>query len=240
VVPQLIFVNSKTASQIHISLGYAVQKMMVVPNGFDLARFRPDEGARGRVRASLGCTDDTPLVGMVARFDPLKNHSGFISAMALVHRQMPEVHLCIAGKGVDRDKQELMRLIEKLGLLDNTHLLGARDDVPELMAALDVLACPSHAEAFPNVVGEAMACGVPCVATDVGDCAYIIGDAGHVVPVGDVAGFASSAEVLLKLSRTQQIELGQRARARVAGLFEIGQVVRLYVGSYELLRLKSQ
>ena len=173
---------------------------------------------------------------MVGRFDPLKNHSGFISAMALVNRQMPEVHLLMAGKGVDHDNQELMRSIERSGLLGNTHLLGERDDVPALMAALDVLVCPSHAEAFPNVIGEAMATGVPCVATDVGDCAYIIGDTGHVVPAGEMVGLASGVEALTKLSRMQQIELGKKARARIAGFFEIGHVVRRYEDTYESLR----
>lgn len=237
VIPRCIFLNSETASRIHAALGYAAEKMSIVPNGFDLSRFRPDEGARGRVRTSLGCSDDTLLVGMIGRFDLLKNHSGFISAMAMVRRQMPEVHMLLAGKGVDRDNEELMRSIERAGLLDNMHLLGARDDVPELMAALDVLACPSHAEAFPNVVGEAMAAGVPCVATDVGDCAYIIGDTGYIVPVGDMDGLASRVETMLKLSREQRAALGGKARARVASEFEIGHVVRRYQESYESLEV---
>lgn len=240
VVPQRIFLNSATARRIHISLGYAADKMSVVPNGFDLSRIRSDKEARDRVRAGLGLTDDTPLVGMVGRFDPLKNHFGFISAMAMVCRQMPQVRLLMVGKGVDRDNEELMRSIEKAGLLDNTHLLGARDDVPELMAALDVLACPSHAEAFPNVVGEAMAAGVPCVATDVGDCATIIGDTGTVVPVGDMARFAAALESLLKLPRPQRAALGEKARARMASHFEIGRVVRRYEESYESLWMSVQ
>lgn len=237
VIPQRIFLNSETARRIHVSLGYAGVKMSVVPNGFDLSRFRPDDGARGRVRAGLGCADDTLLVGMVGRFDPLKNHSGFISAMAMVHRHMPQVQLLLAGKGVDRDNEELVHSIERAGLSANTHLLGPRDDVPELMAALDVLACPSHAEAFPNVVGEAMAAGVPCVATDVGDCAYIIGDTGHVVPAGNMAGFASSVEAMLKLSHAERTALGEKARVRVASYFEIGHVVRRYEETYESLRV---
>lgn len=97
------------------------------------------------------------------------------------------------------------------------------------MAALDVLACPSHAEAFPNVVGEAMASGVPCVATDVGDCAYIIGDTGTIVPAGDMAAFASGVEAMLKLSREQRAALGEKARARVANHFDIGRVVCQYL-----------
>lgn len=234
VIPQRIFLNSETASRIHASLWYAA-KMSVVPNGFDLSRFRPDDGARRRVRVALGCADDTLLVGMVGRFDPLKNHFGFISAMAMVHRHMPQVRMVLAGKGVDRDNEELVQSIERAGLLGNVHLLGPRDDVPELMAALDVLACPSHAEAFPNVVGEAMAAGVPCVATDVGDCAYIIGNTGYIVPVGDMAGFASNVEAMLRLSRVERTALGEKARARVESHFEIAGVVRRYEEAYELL-----
>lgn len=235
VIPQRIFLNSETASRIHVELGYAAGKMVVVPNGFDLFRFKPDEGARLRIRAGLGCADDTLLVGMIGRFDPLKNHAGFFSAMAIVHRCLPQVHLVLAGKGVDRDNEELMRSIEGAGLVENTHLLGSRDDMPELMAALDVLACPSHAEAFPNVVGEAMASGVPCVATDVGDCAYIIGDTGQVVPAGDMAGFAPGVAAMLKLSPAERASLGRRARERVASEFEIGRVVRRYQELYESL-----
>lgn len=240
VIPRRIFLNSETASRIHVELGYAAGKMDVVPNGFDVSRFRPDDGACFRLRAELGCPGDTLLVGMIGRFDPLKNHAGFFSAMAIVHRHLPQVHLLLAGKGIDRDNEELMRLIEGVGLMENTHLLGPRDDVPELMAALDVLACPSHAEAFPNVVGEAMASGVPCVATDVGDCAYIIGGTGTIVPARDIAGFASGVEALLKLSREQRVALGEKARARVASHFEISRVVRCYEESYESLRVNVQ
>ncbi len=104
------------------------------------------------------------------------------------------------------------------------------------MAALDVLACPSHAEAFPNVIGEAMAAGVPSVATDVGDCNYIVGDTGRIVPVGDMPGFAGEVVVLLSLSQAERTSLGKNARARVASHFEIGSVVRKYEDAYGLLR----
>lgn len=234
-IPQRIFLNSETASRIHVALGYAAHKMTVVPNGFDLSRFRPDEGARARVRAALGCAADTPLVGMVGRHDPLKNHAGLITAMIGVRQTMPRVHLIMAGAGVDENNGALMRCIEQAGLSGCVHLLGARDDVPELMAALDVLACPSHAEAFPNVVGEAMAAGVPCVVTDVGDCAYILGEAGVVVPVGDMTALAAGLVAMLRLSSEQRAALGARARARVADCFEIGRIVRRYETSYESL-----
>lgn len=239
VIPRRIFLNSETAMRIHIALGYAARKMSVIPNGFDLSRFKPDENARLRIRAELGCDDNTLLVGMIGRFDPLKNHAGFFSAMAIVHRRLPQVQLVLAGKDIDRDNKELMRSIEEAGLIKNTHLLGPRDDMPDLMAALDVLACPSHAEAFPNVVGEAMACGVPCVATDVGDCAYIIGDTGHVVAARDMTGFAACLEALLKLPRAERATLGRSARERIAREFEIGHIVRRYQKLYESLKVNA-
>lgn len=235
VVPQRIFLNSETALRIHVSLGYAAKKLSVIPNGFDLSSFRPDDRARARVRTCLGCADDALLVGMVGRFDPLKNHFGFIAAMAIVHRYMPKVQLVLAGEGVDPTNAELMAAIKKAGLKMNTHLLGKRDDMPELMAALDVLACPSHAEAFPNVIGEAMACGVPCVATDVGDCAYIVGDTGKVVPPGNVAAFAAAVAEMLSLTHEQRASMGEKARTRVGRYFDVKRIVRRYQESYEAL-----
>jgi glycosyltransferase involved in cell wall biosynthesis len=235
VIPQSIFFNSETARQIHLSLGYAAERMVVVPNGFNLSCFRLDEGARHEVRAELNLSDETPLVGMVGRFDPLKNHAGFFEAMKILNSRMPEAHFLLAGQGIDDANVDLMRLRESVGMLANTHLLGLRKDMPRLMAALDVLVCPSHAEAFPNVAGEAMACGVPCVVTDVGDCAYIVGDTGRVVATGDMAGLASAVVALLELPAVEKATLGENARARVAAHFEIGWVVSRYEESYESL-----
>lgn len=240
VIPQRIFLNSGTARQIHLSLGYAAKKMFVLPNGFDLDRFKPDENARFRVRVGLGCAENALLVGMVGRFDPLKNHAGFIEAMAIVHRHMPQVHFVLAGKGIDAHNEELMASIRRENLTENMHLLGSRNDVPDLMAAFDVLVCPSHAEAFPNVVGEAMASGVPCVVTDVGDCAYIIGDTGYVVPKGDMGGLTKAVEAILGLPCTARTAMGERARVRVSRLFEINKVVRQYEESYESLKVGVQ
>jgi glycosyltransferase involved in cell wall biosynthesis len=240
VIPKRIFINSETARQIHLDLGYAAEKIDVLPNGFDISLFRPDDDARIRLRAELGCSSETLLVGMIGRYDPLKNHAGFFTAMSYVHRLIPAVQLVLAGKGIERNNDELMRLIEEAGLLEYTHLLGPRGDMPILMAGLDILACPSHAEAFPNVVGEAMASGTLCVATDVGDCAYIIGETGGVVPSGDMTNFASSVVSMLKLSRAQRSALSEKARARITSQFEIGSVVRQYEKAYELTRKSMQ
>jgi len=239
-VPKCIFLNSETARQLHIALGYASKTMEVVPNGFDVSRFKPDDDARSTVRAELGLPPNMLLIGMIGRYDPLKNHVGFFSAMAMVRQYYPQVHFVLAGKDIDCDNAELMRLIEQKGLSKNTHLLGPRDDMPRLMASLDLLASTSHAEAFPNVIGEAMASGVPCVATDVGDSAYIVGDCGRIVPPGDMSSFASAVREILQFSPAQRSALGERARARVASLFEISAVVRRYEAVYEKLGVNAQ
>lgn len=234
-VPSRILSCSEKARQVHVACGYAAEKMVVVPNGFDLARFKPGEDARKRVRAELGLDVDTPLVGLIGRFDPQKNHAGFFEAAGELHRHMPHVHFVLAGQGVDRDNAALVQAMTQAGVLANTHLLGLRNDVPDLMAALDVLASSSYGEAFPNVLGEAMACGVPCVVTDVGDSAYIVGDTGRVVASGDMHRLAVALEELLLLPLSEKAALGERARARVAEYFEIGKVVQKYENFYESL-----
>lgn len=235
-VPSKILSCSEKARQIHVALGYAAEKMRVVPNGFDLARFKQDDDARSAVRAELGIDDHTPLVGLIGRFDLQKNHAGFFAAAGVLHRQMPHVHFVLAGRGIDGNNPTLMQAINNAGVLANTHLLGLRDDVPRLMAALDVLASSSsYGEAFPNVLGEAMACGVPCAVTDVGDSAYIVGDTGRVVASGDMTGLAAALKDLLALPPAEKAALGARARARVAAHFEIGKVVQQYEDFYEAL-----
>lgn len=232
-VPSHILSCSEQARQAHVALGYAAEKMLVVPNGFDLARFKPDQVARHRIRAELNITDQTPLVGLIGRFDPQKNHVGFIEVAGMLHRAMPDVHFVLAGKGIDGGNAVLMHAITQAGVAAHTHLLGLRNDISELMAALDVLTSSSYGEAFPNVLGEAMACGVPCVVTDVGDSAYIVGDTGRVVESGDMVGLAVALGDLLALLPQERAALGERARARVAEYFEIGAVVRRYEGFYE-------
>lgn len=233
VLPVYILTCSSRAADVHAKIGYAEDKLHVIPNGFDLNHFVPNVSARASVRAELGLSTDVPLVGLVARFDSQKNHIGFIDAASLVHAELPHVHFVLAGTGVDSTNSLLSNAIAARGLQANVHMLGRRDDVPRLMASLDVLASPSHGEAFPNVLGEAMACGVPCVVTDVGDSAEIVGSTGRVVAPGDMAGLAEGLLELLRLSFEQKSTLGRQARDRVAANYEISHVARLYEDFYE-------
>ncbi len=236
-VPRAILTCSERSRSVHVAAGYSAHKMVLITNGFDLTRFVPDAAARSSIRAELGLEPDTPLVGVVARDDPQKNHLGFVQAAAAVCAAMPQCHFVLAGQGIDLAHAGLGRAIEQAGLQQHVHLLGRRDDVPRLMAALDVLASPSHGEAFPNVLGEAMACAVPCVVTDVGDSADIVGDTGRVVAAGDMGNMARELLAVLQLPVEQRRAMGASARARVQERYELGDVTRRYEDFYsELLR----
>lgn len=234
-VPDRILCCSEAARNIHVAFGYAPEKMVVVPNGFDIAHFKPDPNARQSVRAELGLSLKTPLVGLIGRWDPQKNHAGFLSAAAVLHLRRPDVNFLLVGQGVDRANQTIQQTLAASGLASVTHLLGLRDDIPRLMGALDVASSSSYGEAFPNVVGEAMASGVPCAVTDVGDSAYIVGDTGRVVPSGDMEGLANAIDSLLGMPAEASRLLGARARARITEKFEISAVVRRYEQFYREL-----
>lgn len=235
-IPRRILTCSEKARSVHVTAGYSAHKMVLIANGFDLTRFVPDAAARLSVRAELGLPPETPLVGVVARDDPQKNHLGFVQAAAAVRAAMPQCHFVLAGQGIDPTHVALGQAIEQAGLQQHMHLLGRRDDVPRLMAALDVLASPSHGEAFPNVLGEAMACGVSCVVTDVGDSAEIVGDTGRVVAAADMADMARQLLAVLQMPAERRWALGAMARARVQERYELGDVTRRYENFYNRLR----
>ena len=207
--------------------------MLIVPNGFDIGRFRPDAASRDSVREELGLSSDAKLVGLMARYDPQKNHAGFIEAAAMIHEAMPDVHFVLAGGGIEGENAALTELINAHGIEHRMHLLGRRDDMPRLMASLDVLASSSYGEAFPNVLGEAMASGVPCVVTDAGDSAEIVGETGRVMQTGDMQGLAQHIVELLRLPESEKTALGLQTRARIEACYEIGLVARSYEDFYE-------
>jgi len=232
-IPDTIICCSSDARRVHSSIGYCDAKIRVIGNGFDTDIFRPDPAARRAVRAELGIPDHATVIGLVARFDPQKDHRTFFGAAARLADRRPHVHFVLCGNGITPDNSQLAEWIDTAGLRDVCHLLGERTDVPRLLTALDIASLSSRGEGFPNVLGEAMACGVPCVATNVGDSAVIIGDTGRVVPPRDPAALAEGWEELLALDRAGLADLGARARRRVVERFSIGAVVESYEQAYE-------
>ncbi len=231
-LPARIVLCSEHARALYTQRGFSSEKMHVIPNGFDTQRFRPDLAARADIRRELNIDDSAPLIGLVARYDPLKDHAGFLRAASLLVKARPDVRFLLCGTNVDRRNQPLAALVEALGLGRHCHLLGPRRDVPRILAALDLLTSSSISEAFPLTVGEAMSCGVPCVATDVGDSAHIVGATGRIVPPSAAQTIADAWNELLALDPEVRRQLGAAARNRVRELFDLESVTRRYEALY--------
>jgi glycosyltransferase involved in cell wall biosynthesis len=234
-LPSRIICCSEAARAAHIAFGYAAGKMEVIPNGFDLNRFYPDADARTSFRRELGLSNETLLIGMAARFHVQKGHKNFVDAATRLLSQMPEVHFVLVGKGVEQSNSELMSWIHAGGkdFANRFHLLGARNDVARIFAALDIATSASLSEAFPMAVGEAMACGTPCVVTDVGDSALIVGDTGRPVPHSDPKRLSDAWMELLLAPESVRRSLGHSARTRVEQNFAIGTMVERYQQVYQ-------
>ncbi len=238
-LPRAAVVVSEVGRDYHIKIGYHPREWALITCGFDTNLFRPDEAARTSVRLELGLEPDAPLIGLIARFDPQKDHANFLQAARHLRDWQPDAHFILAGTNITNENSELMRLLEKEQLQNKVHLLGPRHDIPRLSAALDVATTSSaFGEAFPNVIGEAMACGVPCVVTDVGDSAKIVGDTGKVVPPKDPEALAHAWKELLDLPPVQRQQLGLQARQRIEHLFALDRIVNQYETLYEKLALK--
>ena len=233
--PAAVVINSQAGISVHEGIGYRPRRWEMIPNGFDLDRFRPDADARASVRRELGVDADAVLVGLIARYDPLKDHATFFEAAARLAGTGSEAHFVLAGSGVDAHNPALSHLAGGAGLVGRVHLLGPRPDVPRLTAALDVATCSSKGEGFPNIVGEAMACGVPVATTYVGDVRAIVGETGMVVPPEDPAALAAAWRSLLDLTPEERRGRGARARERIAERYNLGTVTERYAALYREL-----
>lgn len=218
----LVLYNSFAGRDHALAHGFSRRNAAVVPNGIDVERFRPDPGGGRRVRGEWGVGPGARLVGLVGRIDPMKDHETFLRAAALLRADDPGLRFACIGPGAGPLAEGLRALAAQLGLEGALVWAGARGDMPAVYAALDVLALSSRGEGFPNVLGEAMACGVPCVATDVGDAARIIGDTGVVVPPGDPQALAAGLHRLLAESVELRHERGERCRGRIVREFPLG------------------
>jgi glycosyltransferase involved in cell wall biosynthesis len=233
-LPEHIVCCAESARRIHIDLGYADARMVVIPNGVELDLFKPDPDGRGRVRAELGIDERTILIGLVARFDPQKDHETFITAAGILHREFPDARFLLCGPGIVRDNRQLMQWLQSNGIADHCLVLGTRNDIARLMTALDIATSSSaYGEGFPNAIGEAMACSVPCVVTDVGDSSLLVGDLNRVVPPRRPESLAAAWRKLLAMDRVDRAQVGQAARRRMQDQFDLLAITRRYEELYE-------
>jgi glycosyltransferase involved in cell wall biosynthesis len=228
------YVSEFAATQ-HRRLGFSGRCSVVIPNGYDTERLKPDPVARVHVRRELDIRPDALVIGMVARVHPTKDHANFLAAAARFHADHPDAVFVLVGEGADAANQPLLDLIDAAGLRPHVRLCGRRDDIPALDAAFDIATLTSRGEAFPNALPEAMACGVPCVSTDVGDAAMIIGDTGVVVPPRDSATLCQGWAQLAALSAADRHARGLRARRRVIEHFARAAIGQRFAHLYRQL-----
>jgi glycosyltransferase involved in cell wall biosynthesis len=229
-LPVKIVICSRQAIEVHAELGYDRDKMYFIPNGYDLTVFQPKIDLRDKTRVSFVTDQSIPLIGTIGRFDPQKDHINLLNSLAIL-RQRGIIFQCIfVGTGLESSNTQIMDCIIQLGLTDYVKLLGPRIDIPNILNVLDLFVLPSSAEAFPNVVAEAMACGTPCVVTDVGDAAFIVGDSGWVVPPRDATALTEAIIMALQqvMNSNQRKNLSSRARSRIEDHFSIQCMVKNY------------
>ena len=225
---------SQASLKCHKELGYNYENMVIIPNGFDLGLFQPSQHPKSLIR-ELALNKNCMLVGQAARWHGQKDHYNLIKAAKLVVKVYPNVHFVLCGEGINKENETLTALIEKNDIQKNVHLIGRRNDIHKLMPQFDLYVSSSKGEAFPIVLGEAMACEVPCVTTDVGDSAYIVGDTGFVVPPENSQALAEAIIRYLRLPEEERKRMGKKARQRVEDHFALDLVVENYESIYQSL-----
>lgn len=227
--PQAIIYNAQRARAQHEAMGYCGAAGRCLPNGFDTAQWAPSPKIRCRVRAELGLLDTDRVIGFVGRGHPDKGPSNLFAAFDLISRAHPNARLVAVGRDLEQFATSSNRVM----------LLGQRSDVNDLMKGFDLLCLSSLVEGFPNVLGEAMASGVPCVSTDVGDAREIVGDTGWIAPPRDPSALANCLDQALIYPPDALRKRGHAARARIVRHYSIGSIVSRYVALYHELEKES-
>lgn len=222
----LIIVNSHAGLEYHARYGYQSARMHVISNGIDTNRFAPDPAAGQRLRREWNIVADQALIGLVGRLDPQKDHTTFLSAAALLRQEMQNVRFVCVGRGAEEYQQTLQALAGNLGISDSVIWADATNDVRAVYNALDIATSSSaYGEGFSNVIGEAMACGIPCVVTDVGDSGMIVGDASRIVSPARPDALVAAWREILSLPGDCRRDLSAQCRERIRTQFSTQRLV---------------
>ena len=222
----LVIVNSENGKNQYIARGYCPTRMMVIPNGIDVIRFRPDSQAAQKLRDQWGIAQGERLIGLVGRLDPVKDHSTFLKAAALLCKEREDVRFICVGDGPADLTRQLREQATALGLDSRLIWAGASTEMPAVYSALDIATSTSTSEGFPNVIGEAMACETPCVVTDAGDSAAIVGQSEQIVVAGDASSVVAGWNYLLNMTDEERQQVGRAARQRIVEDYSTEQLIK--------------
>jgi glycosyltransferase involved in cell wall biosynthesis len=220
-----IIANSLTGSKYHVDRGYARDRIVVICNGIDTEHFSPQPEKGADLRRTWGFGHDTPLIGRVGRLDPMKDYPTFLKAATILTGRRPDARFVIAGGGSGQMLNDLKALSASLGLGERVLWLGPREDLPAIYSTCTFTSSSSFGEGFPNVVAESLACEVPCIATDVGDSARVVGPGGIIVPAENPAALAEAWEEILSLPQEKRRQMGQEGRKHIVRNFSEQQMV---------------
>jgi glycosyltransferase involved in cell wall biosynthesis len=232
-IPTAIISDAQSSVAVYERIGFSAARLMVVPNGVDPAAFRPDREARDRVRGMWGVGTNETLLGCVARWDPLKDHENLVRAVRLLADAGRRFRCVLVGKGMDMQNSDLQQLIERHGVRDRLILAGSSSEIPAMMNALDLHVLSSRSESLPVALLEAMACGTPCVVTDVGDARIIVGETGWVAKAQDSTALAAAIETALIQRHSGYQERAEMCRARVVRDFSLKRMGAEYAALWE-------
>lgn len=231
--PTVLMNNSRDSIQQHTDSGYNSQRWLYIPNGFDTEKFQPNAQIYREFRQKYNLPPTAKIFALIARYDPMKDHASFINAAGLLAQQTTNVYFVLAGKDINSENEELQRLIERNHLEGRILLLDQVTNVHELLPAVDYLTQTSiFGEGFPNVVAEAMACGVECFVTDVGESLDIIGNSGYVVPKQDAYALAELWSAALNLDELTKAQRKLYARQRIHDRYSMSKILELYQNCY--------
>jgi glycosyltransferase involved in cell wall biosynthesis len=231
-LPQFIISNSYAAIKVHEKLGYKPKRWEVIPNGFDTDIFKQDIEARKIIRGEFEIPEDALVICRIARFDPMKDFQTLFSTARLLLEYNPNIYFLVVGRNVGHSNPELMKMISNIPYTSNLHLLGERHDINRILAASDISTSSSYSEGLPNILGESMACGIPCVVTDVGDSKYLVSDTGMVVPKQNPQALFEGIKKLIDAGPEYRAMLGNAARKRITENFSMEKCVKKYESLY--------
>lgn len=233
IIPNKIICCAYSALEVHSNLGYKSNIMKVIPNGYDFSQFNIDQDYRNKFRQEIGVDSNVFLIGMVARFNPQKDHKNLLEAFEAFSKDKVKgnIKLILVGDGINQENKVLVNLINKLDLVEDVILLGPRNDINRVMNGLDIHVLSSYAgEGFPNVVAEAMACGTPCIVTDVGDSKLIVDKCGWIIPPSSSQALFNAMKcALLEFDDCKAWEIKKNKNSEfVKSKFSIDEIVSFY------------